>query len=102
MAINEKANDTSPAVKQPSRRLSPGAQELLAEQHAGRPVWIRPPKIGQEFYSGLTRAKLYQLATEGRIKTASLREPGMTKGTRLFHLASILAYLETCVEGGQA
>ena len=99
--MNEKATDTSPAVR-PSRRLSPGAQEILAEKHAGRPVWVRPPKVGQEFYSGLTRAKLYQLAAEGKIKTASLREPGALKGTRLFGLQSILDYLETCVEGGKA
>jgi len=93
--------ETSPAVK-PSRRLSPGAQEILAEQHAGRPVWVRPPKVGQEFYSGLTRAKLYQLAAEGKIKTACLREPGALKGCRLFQLESILNFLEGCVEGGKA
>ena len=100
MAINERASDTSPAVKR--SRLSPSAQAVLAEQHAGRPVWVRPPKLGQEFYSGLTRAKLYELAGAGRIKTASLREPGALKGCRLFHLQSILDFLETCVEGGQA
>jgi hypothetical protein len=94
--MNEKQSDTSPAVK-PSR-LSPSAQAVLAEQHAGRPVWVRPPKVGQEFYSGLTRAKLYQLASEGKIKTASLREPGALKGTRLFHLQSVLNYVESCME----
>jgi hypothetical protein len=74
------------------------AAELLNDRAGALPVWIRPPSRGQEFYTGLSRPKLYQLAADGKIVTRSLREPGQIKGTRLFLLSSILAY----IEGNQA
>ena len=77
-----------------TRPVSAKARELLQDQSAGRPVWIRPPKQGVEFYSGLSRAKLYELGSKGRIDTRSLRDPGAIKGTRLFRLQSILDYIE--------
>ena len=77
-------------------RLAPKARELLTEQANGLPVWIRAPKTGPEFFSGFSRAKLYQLAGEGKIRSVSIREPGAIRGTRLFHLGSILAYIEKC------
>lgn len=72
---------------------------MLAEILPGRggifPVWIRPPRNNSlEVFSGLSRAKLYELANEGRILSFSIRKPGQVKGTRLFHLGSILEYLE--------
>lgn len=60
----------------------------------GFPIWIRPPKSGSEFYSGLSRAKLYELAAKGLIRSVSLRESGQQKGTRLFHLQSIIDFIE--------
>jgi hypothetical protein len=73
------------------------ARELL-KQHAGPlPVWVRPPKSGHlEFYTGLSRAKLYELAAGNRIVTRTLREPGQIKGTRLFLLSSVLGFIEAC------
>jgi hypothetical protein len=59
------------------------------------PIWVRAPKRGVEFYSGLSRAKLYDLVGRGKIRSSSLREPGQIKGTRLFHLGSILEYIES-------
>ena len=59
-----------------------------------KPEWVRAPSRGQEYFSGLGRSKLYQLASRGRIRSKSLREPGQEKGTRLFHLQSILEYIE--------
>jgi len=52
------------------------------------------PKRGHEFYSGCTRPKLYDWAGRGFIRSVSIREPGSIKGVRLFHLASILAFIE--------
>ncbi len=75
-------------------RLSPRAAELLSEQQAGLPVWIRSPKRGVDFYTGLSRSKLYECATKGSIRSVSIREPGQVKGTRLFHLQSILDFIE--------
>jgi hypothetical protein len=51
---------------------------------------------GHEFYSGCSRAKLYEWAAKGFIRSVSIREPGRIKGVRLFHLASILAFIERC------
>jgi len=65
------------------------------EQIGARPVWIRPPKNGNEFWSGFSRSKLYELAGRGKIRTVSIREPGQDKGTRLFELKSILDFIES-------
>jgi hypothetical protein len=77
-------------------RLSPTATELLRDRNGNLPVYIRSPKSGTEFYTGLSRAKLYELASAGKIRSVSIREPGQTKGTRLFLLASIFSFIESC------
>jgi hypothetical protein len=96
---------TSPAPDATHKRLSrleDRLNALLAETDKGLPVWIRAPKTNKvegestapEHYSGLSRTKLYALAAARDIRSVSLREPGQLKGTRLFHLASILAFIE--------
>jgi len=72
--------------------------QLLAERDASlRPIWVRAPKSGQtEFYSWLSRGKLYQAESMGLIKTASLKPPGAIRGVKLFHLESLLKYVESC------
>ena len=67
----------------------------INKQSNGQPIWIRAPKSGNEFYTGIARGKLYELAASGKIVTASIRAEGETKGTRLFKLQSILDFLET-------
>ena len=74
------------------RTIVPSIENRLAEHYRGLPVWIRAPKTGQEYYTGLTRAKLYDLAGRGLIGSFSLRDPGNLKGCRFFHLQSILDY----------
>ena len=76
--------------------MSPVAPELHPPQANGRPEFIRAPKRGVEFYSGLSRAKLYELAGGGHIRSVSIRQSGQTKGTRLFHLQSILDFIAKC------
>ncbi len=76
------------------------AAELAAERDGHLPVWVRAPKCGHEFYSGCSRAKLYEWTAKGFIRSVSIREPGQIKGVRLFHLASILAFIERCEAGG--
>jgi hypothetical protein len=92
------ANKTggTPASK---TRLAPQARELLQDRNGNLPVWIRSPKFGTEFYTGLSRAKLYELAGTGKIKSVSIRAPGQVKGTRLFSLASIFSFIESCEAG---
>jgi hypothetical protein len=63
------------------------------------PCWVRSPKIGAEYYSGFSRAKLYELAGAGKIRSVSIRSPGQVKGTRLFNLASILDFIDKCEQG---
>jgi hypothetical protein len=89
---------TSPAPLVCNTRPVPAkARALLNDQHDGLPIWIRPPRGGGlEFYSGLSRAKLYELGGNGRIVTRSIREPGAIKGTRLFLLSSVLDFIAKC------
>jgi hypothetical protein len=70
------------------------AEALLNDRIGPIPVWIRAPKTGAETYTGLTRSFLYQLAAQGLIRTVSIREPGKERGCRLFHLQSILSFIE--------
>jgi len=70
------------------------AEALLNDRIGQLPVWIRAPKTGAETYTGLTRSFLYQLAAQGLIRTVSIREPGKERGCRLFHLRSILEFIE--------
>jgi len=79
---------------QSSASLRPTAAELQAERQGPLPVWVRGPARGLEFYSSCSRAKLYQWAGEGKIKSVSIREPGKIRGCRLFHLQSILDFIE--------
>lgn len=87
------APEAPPAVR---RKLSTTAAELMAERQGQLPVWIRSPKSGPEHYVGFTRAKLYELAGDGKIRSVSIREPGNVKGVRLFHLGSILDFVARC------
>jgi len=80
-------------------RLAPLAAELLSEREGPLPVWIRAPKNGLEPITGLSRAKLYQLAAEGKILTRCLREKGRVRGVRLFSLNSVLCFIDSCPMG---
>jgi hypothetical protein len=68
----------------------------MGDRNGDLPIWVRAPKRGHEFYSGCSRAKLYEWAAKRFIRSVSIREPGRIKGVRLFHLASILAFIERC------
>ena len=99
---------TSPAPDATQRRLSrleDRLAALLAERERGLPIWVRSPKSGTEHYSGLSRSKLYEGAAKGHFRSVSIREPGQLKGTRLFNLASVLAFIEkneaTAMKGGE-
>ena len=75
------------------------AAQLASERNGELPIWVRAPTRGKEFYSGCSRPKLYEWAAKGFIRSVSIREPGRVKGVRLFHLASILAFIERCEAG---
>ena len=85
--------EVAPVVR---RKLSPQVAELIAQRNGLLPVWIRSPKSGTEHYTGFSRAKLYEMAGDGKIRSVSIREAGQVKGVRLFELASILTFVECC------
>jgi hypothetical protein len=95
-------SDTTGSNAETKTRLAPQARELLQDKFNGLPVWIRSPKQGAEHFTGFSRAKLYELAGAGAIRSVSIREPGQMRGTRLFNLASILAFIEKCEQGAAA
>ncbi len=61
------------------------------------PEWIDAREAKRMFSLGKTT--LYHLAAVGKIKTASLREPGTQRGKRLFSCASIRLMLEELADG---
>ena len=104
--MNIEQEDFPNAVRKPSaslgafengnRRAQTRAAQFISDREGNLPVWVRAPKHGHEFYSGCTRPKLYEWAAKGFIRSVSIREPGRIRGVRLFHLASILAFIERC------
>src|SRR5450631_1794695 len=91
VAVAIGATTTGPGMPEQSH-----AAHFISDREGNLPVWVRAPKFGHEFYSGCTRPKLYEWAAKGFIRSVSIREPGRIKGVRLFHLASILAFIERC------
>jgi len=61
-----------------------------------QPVWIRVPEARK--LTGISRSKMYELLAAGRVRSASLREPGQRHATRLIDRASLLAFIESHVE----
>lgn len=87
------------SLEKRNRAASVRVAQFVTERDGDLPVWVRAPKHGYEFYSGCSRAKLYEWAAKGFIRSVAIREPGRIKGIRLFHLASILAFIERCAAG---
>ena len=78
------------------------AEALLNDRIGQLPVWVRAPRGGLEPYTGLSRSFLYHGAANGLFRSASIREPGKERGCRLFHLQSILAFIEKHEQKGVA
>ena len=65
-----------------------------------KPEWIRPNQATHVF--GIGRTKLYELMAAGKIKTASIRKRGDSRGTRLISYDSLASFIESQVEVGEA
>ena len=96
MPTKSQTENAGNQARQTTRPVPAKARELLSDHSNGLPVWIRSPKQGVEFYTGTSRAKLYEMAGKGHIRSVSIRAPGQTKGCRLFHLQSILDFIAQC------
>lgn len=86
-------NDNSTTVKLSTPKLGM-LNKLLKERKGMVPVWVRAPSHGPEFFSGISRAKLYDLAAKGLVKTKSITDSGKERGCRLWQLRSVLEYIE--------
>ena len=86
----------TPGTTKSGNPLTANLTDLLSDRdEIHRPIWIRCPARGTEHFTGLRRGYLYALAAQGKIRSVSIRAPGKIRGTRLFHLASILAFIAT-------
>jgi hypothetical protein len=56
-------------------------------------------KQGRQLF-GFTRSGLYGLASQGLIRSVSIRRPGAARGKRLWDCASIRAFLNKRATGG--
>jgi hypothetical protein len=57
------------------------------------PKWLKVPDACR--YGCMSRAKLYQLMSEGQIKSVCVRSKGNIRGMRLISVESIDAFLES-------
>jgi hypothetical protein len=81
---------------------SRGAQTTTAPVAASvaaiTPEFLRFPRAGEvEPLSGLRRSQLYELVSDGLIKSVSLRRRGKVRGTRLIVADSLRDYLRGLV-----
>lgn len=61
--------------------------------------WLRIPDAIRIY--GIGRSSLYELISDGKIKSASLRKRGNVRGIRLISATSLEAFLESIAKGGQ-
>lgn len=94
--ITGDANNALTATKKKLQKL------LATRDQSSRPEWIRSPVSGYSPHVEIGRGKLYQLAKDGLIRSVALTEPGQIRATRLFHLPSILSYIESCERAATA
>ena len=57
---------------------------------------------GAKVIFGFSRAHLYNLTKEGKIRSVCIRKPGAIRGRRLFDCESIRAFLNKHAVGGRA
>jgi len=79
----------------PKRRL---ARSVKLDTHGGpvtlAPRWLRVP--GAVKYSGLSRSKLYELLSDGKIRSICVRsQKGAQRGVRLIDRESIDSFMES-------
>ncbi len=74
-------------------------ESLTPNTITNRPEWVRVPEAVRLF--GISRTKLYELISDGNIRTVSLRKLGQIRGTRLIQYDSMCAYLDNLADQQQ-
>jgi hypothetical protein len=64
-----------------------------------KPIWLRDKQAVAAV--NISRTKLWRLAKAGKIRSVSLKEPGMSRATRLFDAKSIEDYIESFLPENQ-
>jgi hypothetical protein len=65
------------------------------------PEFIRLPPAGTLCpHTGLNRTKMWRILEGGHVQHVSLKPEGAKRGVRLIKLESLLAYLNSLIEGG--
>ena len=80
---------TTTTTDTPQAAASVTAQPEFCDSKQARPLF------------GFSRSHLYLLASQGFIRSVSIRRPGTTRGRRLFDCASIRAFLNKRATGGE-
>jgi hypothetical protein len=56
--------------------------------------YLRPAQVSMRF--PISRARVYELVAQGKIKSHVLRKVGNVRGARLISVESLRAYIESC------
>jgi hypothetical protein len=72
--------------------------KLEIPPHLSGAEWARLPTQPGERYEGLSRTTILELWEQGDVEIASVRKRGSQKAIRLVNIASLRAYLKTCVQ----
>ena len=75
------------------------AHEVLEDPVRLEPRWLRIPIAVS--YSGISRAKLFILLSEGKIRSASITTSGKRRGIRIVDRLSLDKYLNALSKGGE-
>lgn len=62
------------------------------------PIWGDAKDV--RAFVGLPKTTLERLRRGGKVRSSSLQEEGTKRGKRLYHLPSLLAFLESRATGG--
>jgi hypothetical protein len=73
-------------------------QQVGAAADCGQPEFIDAKGLQRLF--SISRSHAYALIAEGKLRSACLRKPGRLRGKRLFDVAAVRAFLNSCVDEG--
>ena len=87
-----------PTTAPPVRTLAAQNAAILSSFDIEPPDWFSAKMLSPMV--GFSRSSLYELASEGKIRSANFRKKGQIKAKRLFSYSSILKYIEAHASGG--
>lgn len=83
--------------RNPTLREKTLSAQITTPNGSTLPAYVRMPQPGGACpITGLRRGALYELAREGKIKTATIRRKGSMRGIRLVNVESLLLFVNQC------